>query len=274
MTDSERQPFGGEGFEEDETTRYIEDVTATMGDWESMRSAFLSIGNTLFSQRTRYPEFDEYVDLPPTNFIAPPDGPVILPYERIIWSTRLVPQGRGVDRTQRELTLDKHGLAIVTMDRSGRLALGPGEDGFVATASLAGCTGVAGFARRADGSMLQFTSHYGPRPGESPINAHLHDFQRAVQESGELAGPAYCVIAYPEDEESRYESCAGKPFSQWRYTEQFKLTAGRIGADVRVLVLPYMVLSGAGHSLAAGREGRCEGIFWDGAWVNPEDVIR
>jgi hypothetical protein len=271
MTDSERQPFGREGFEEDETTRYIEEVTATMGDWESMRSAFLSIGNTLFSQRTRYPEFDEYVDLPPTNFIAPPDGPVILPYERIIWSTRLIPLGKGVDGTQRELTLDKHGLAIVTMDRSGRLALGPGKDGFIATASLAGCTGVSAFAKRADGSTLQFTSHYGPRAGESPINDHLHDFQRAVQESGELASPAYCVIAYPEDDET-YHKCAGKPFAQWHYTDQLKLTARRIGADVKVLFLPYMLMGGIGHSLAAGREGSQEGIFWNGARVDPENV--
>ncbi|HKU19198.1 MAG TPA: hypothetical protein VJP80_08105 [Candidatus Saccharimonadales bacterium] len=95
------------------------------------------------------------------------------------------------DWSHPELTLDERGIAFVDMNKSGRLNLEPGEDGLAITASLDGCTGVAGFAKLADESITEFVSHYDPMSQqwhfthqETPINTQMWQLQHEAKQGG------------------------------------------------------------------------------------------
>lgn len=160
------------------------------------------------------------------------------------------------------------------MNKSGRLALALGEEGFIVTSSLAGCTGVAGFARHKDGSALQFVSHYDAisqtshfTKKDSPINSQMYGFRYDATRQVELDGPVRLLVAYPgsERENPRYGQRIGV-FQDWTYLEQIETTSAQLGSDTEVLFLPYN--NGDGNNLAAGRTDMVEGIFWNGVLVN------
>lgn len=178
------------------------------------------------------------------------------------------------DRTQREMPLDEHGIAYVDMNHSGRLKLSEGETGVIATSNLAGCTGVAGFARRADGSTAQFVSHYDAisqtwhfTRQDTPVNTELYGFRYDAKDGSDVVGPLRYLVAYPATERSnpRYGQRQDS-FEQWSYLDQIEMTAAQLGSDAQVLFLPYS--NGDGNGLAAGRTESSEGIFWNGAQVD------
>lgn len=181
----------------------------------------------------------------------------------------------GVALGQKELGFDKYGVAYVEMNSSGRADIAPGSEGVIATSGLATCTGVAGFAKRADGSIASFVSHYDAfvqspmlAANGSPLNTQLYQFRNRLKDTL-LASPPSYVITYPDSDhaEENYGRQTGN-FTQWHYMDQLAVTASQLGEDARVLLAPYSYLKGPGHSLASGRVGDHEGIFWDGKSVN------
>lgn len=191
----------------------------------------------------------------------------------------IVAIGSG-DRIQRELRTDENGIAYVDMNKSGRLNLQPGEKGLIVTSSLAGCTGVAGFAKRQDGGTTQFVSHYDAisqthhfTHEDSPVNSQMYGIRYEATRDGELDGTIKLLVAYPESERAnpRYGHRTGS-FQEWTYLEQIEMTAAQLGADTEVLFLPYN--NGDGNSLAAGRTADSEGIFWNGVHINFADYQK
>ncbi len=185
------------------------------------------------------------------------------------------------NRFQEEKVVDETGIAIVNMNSSGRLGLEAGKDGLIATTSLAGCTGVAGFAKRSDGSTLQFISHYDTMSQnaritgkDSPINRDLYSFRYQATKTGGLSGPILYLVAYDEGEHANpdYGTRRGT-FKDWRYLDQIQVTATQLGQDAEVLLLPYS-LNQEGHNLAAGRVDEVEGIFWDGVQVDFNNYLN
>ncbi len=179
------------------------------------------------------------------------------------------------DTFQREITPDAHGIAYVEMNKSGKMGLEQGEDGVIATSSLAGCTGVAGFARRKDGSIATFVSHYDPisqngrmTGTDSPVNRDLYGFRYQSQREGvELDSPLLYVVAYEQGEYQNpdYGKKVGA-FKDWRYLDQINTTVTQLGDNAQVLLLPYQMSQG--HTLASGRMDGQEGIFWNGVKVD------
>ena len=155
------------------------------------------------------------------------------------------------------------------------MGLEQGEDGVIATSSLAGCTGVAGFARRKDGSIATFISHYDPMSQnskltgtDSPVNRDLYSFRYQSQREGvELDSPLLYVVVYTvsEHHSPNYGQKAGV-FKDWNYLDQINTTATQLGDNAQVLLLPYEMSQG--HTLASGRIDGAEGIFWDGVKVD------
>ncbi len=185
----------------------------------------------------------------------------------------------GADRMQREVVPDVNGVAYVDMNHSGRLQLGKGETGVVATSSLAGCTGVAGFARRTDGSTAQFVSHYDAisqtwhfTHQDTPLNSQMYGFRHDAKNGSNVDGHIQLLVAYPASERSNplYGKREGS-FDTWTYLDQIEMTAGQLGDEVQVLLLPYN--NGDGNSLAAGRTDASEGVFWNGVRVNFEEYF-
>lgn len=221
----------------------------------------------------------EYQTHSVASIIKPPIGEAIVSEADITKSLReknvgFVAMGFA-SRMQRELSPDARGIAYVEMNTSGKMELEQGEDGIIATSSLAGCTGVAGFARRKDGSVATFISHYDPMSqngrltGEdSPVNRDLYGFRyQAKQEGQELATPILYLVAYEQGEHQNpdYGKKVGS-FKDWRYLDQINVTSTQLGEDARVLLLPYQMSQG--HTLASGRTDGQEGIFWDGVRVD------
>ena len=211
------------------------------------------------------------------SIIKPPTGEVVISPDAITRSLRAKDVGfiamGFADRFQREVPLDEHGIAYVEMNKSGKLLLEPGKDGVIATSSLAGCTGVAGFAKRKDGSIAAFVSHYDPMSQNSkltgedtPVNKDLYGFRYQAGKD-ELASPLYYVVAYEAGEHSnpRYGQRNGS-FKDWGYLDQINVTATQLGEDAQVLLLPYV--PGQGNSLASGKTSGQEGIFWNGVRID------
>ena len=224
------------------------------------------------------------------SIIKPPTGETIINGDAITRSLRAKHVGfiaiGFVDRLQRDLQPDANGVAYVGMNKSGRMSLENGEDGVIATRALAGCTGIAGFARKKDGSIGTFISHYDPMSqngrltGEdSPANRDLYSFKYQFQGEGvELDSPILYVVAYTEIE--HYSPDYGRKkgsFKDWNYLDQINTTATQLGNNAQVLLLPYRM--SRGHSLASGRLGGEEGIFWDGvkvdfdAYFTPQNTV-
>ncbi|HEX3568934.1 MAG TPA: hypothetical protein VHT70_04660 [Candidatus Saccharimonadales bacterium] len=180
------------------------------------------------------------------------------------------------DRNQEIVEPDENGVGYVLMNHSGRLDLGPDEDGLVATGGLAGCTGVAGFAKRADGGTHQFVSHYDPISQEwamthndSPINQHLYGQKYRASQS-ELAGPVQYVVSYGDTaiHSPDYGKRVGN-FDQWHYLDQIETTISQLGPEAEIAVVPYGT---GGNVLAAGRIDGAEGIFWNGVPIDFDQI--
>lgn len=218
--------------------------------------------------------------------IAPPiSGTEVIKAEDIRRSllamdTGSIAIGIGVaDTTTRDMQIDQFGIAYVDMNKSGRLNLGPGEHGIIATSSLAGCTGVAGFAKRKGGGSMQFVSHYDAisqtahfTRQSSPINAQLYGFRHEAGKDDELDGPLQFLVAYPD--EARRNPYYGKrhgSFQDWTYLDQIEMTASQLGPEAQVLFLPYN--NGEGNNLSAGSTDTAEGIFWNGLEVNFSEML-
>ncbi len=225
----------------------------------------------------------EYATKSVASIIQPPHGEAIVDPAAITRSLRskdvgFVAMGFTTGH-QKEMAVDEYGIAYVDMNKSGRLEIPQGKDGLIATNSLAGCTGVAGFAKRLDGSIATFVSHYDAMTqsslltGEdSPVNKDLYSFRYQAGQEG-LASPIYYLVAYPNGEHSNpdYGKRNGA-FKNWRYLDQINVTANQLGNDSEVLLLPYD--EGLGHSLASGKVNDHEGIFWDGVPVDFGSYLR
>lgn len=224
----------------------------------------------------------EYATKSVATIIQSPRGEVIVDPAAITRSLRSKDVGfiamGFASGYQKEMQVDEHGIAYVEINKSGRLEIPQGKDGIIATNSLAGCTGVAGFAKRIDGSIATFVSHYDPMSqnslltGEdSPVNKELYGFRYQATKEG-LASHIHYLVAYPNSEHSNPEYGNRKGvFKDWRYLDQISMTAGQLGSTSEVLLLPYD--QGFGHSLASGRVGDNEGIFWDGVQVDFESYL-
>ncbi len=218
----------------------------------------------------------EYVTKSVASIIQPPQGEVIVDPGKITRSLRSKDVGfiamGFTSGYQKEMAVDEHGIAYVEMNKSGRLEIPKDKEGLIATSSLAGCTGIAGFAKRLDGTITTFISHYDAMTqnslltGEdSPVNKDLYSFRYQAGQEG-LAGPIYYLVVYPKSEHSNpdYGKRHGA-FKNWRYLDQIAVTANQLGNSSEVLLLPY---EAGGHSLASGKTNNQEGIFWDGIPVD------
>jgi len=177
---------------------------------------------------------------------------------------------------------DEH-IAYVGMNQSGRMDVKPEEDGVIATSALAGCTGIAGFAERKDGSIATFISHYDTiaqnslfTGKDSPANKDLYAFRYQAKDE-ELDGDRYYVIAYEKNEHNNpdYGQRQGV-FKDWRYLDQLDTTATQLGENSKVIFLPYDQWDhgGSGHSLASGKSDGVEGIFWDGQKIDIDEMLK
>lgn len=166
-------------------------------------------------------------------------------------------------------------IAFVGARESGSLHLEPGKKGLLGTHSLAGCTGVAAFARHQDGSVDTLISHYGHRvntrhynpPQENPANQQLQNFISRVNEDVHKPPRVDVLVAYEAalHRDPDYGKRNGQ-FKDWEWLEQIVEVASGLSSDnVRVLFLPYKEL---GNTLAAGRRKGHEGIFWNGTHVD------
>lgn len=212
------------------------------------------------------------------TILQTPRGEVVLDQGRLYKSMLSLNLGRAsvcfAERQQKDLETDERGIAYVDMNSSGRLALSKGQEGFIATSNLSGCTGVAGFAKGESGECLQFVSHYDSMSQiyyftnqDSPINAQLWGFNHDSQ-AAKLNELAQIVIAYPSSE--HFSPLLGNQqaaFNEWHYLDQLQGTASYLGQGTEVLFLPYSP-NERGHTLAAGRENGHEGIFWDGIKID------
>jgi hypothetical protein len=142
--------------------------------------------------------------------IQEPQGEPLPDHDRIQRSLRRKDLGYialgFADRLQRKLELDDDKVAFVDMNKSGRIELRHDEEGIIATSSLAGCTGVAGFVRENDGSVHAFISHYDPMSqnsiltGEDSLaNRDMYRFNNEVQDE-DINGGRYLVVVVPDGE--------------------------------------------------------------------------
>jgi hypothetical protein len=174
---------------------------------------------------------------------------------------------------------DEH-IAYVFMNESGRMDVKPGEDGIIATSALAGCTGIAGFARRKDGSIATFISHYDTMVQyskltgkDSPANKDMRAFRHRAKDE-ELDCDRYYVIAYEEGEHNNPDYGQRKgDFKDWSYIDQLNVTSDQLGENSKIIFLPYNAWDGS-HSLASGKSEGVEGIFWDGRKIDIDEVLR
>ena len=210
------------------------------------------------------------------SVIKPPVGEVVVPSETIRGSLKTRELGvvaiGGADRMQRELTPDDSGVAYVDMNSSGRMTVEKDKDGIIATSALSGCTGVAGFARRTDGSIATFVSHYDTvsqtyhfTHQDSPVNSQMFGF--GYDAGTELATPIQYLVAY--DTTTHHNPMLGDrsgKFDEWTYLDQIQNTGSQLGENAEVLLLPYQ--SEQGNTLASGRLNGEEGIFWNGVKVD------
>jgi hypothetical protein len=206
------------------------------------------------------------------SIIKPPVGEVVVRPETIRKSIKSRELGMvaigGADRIQRELTPDNNGVAYVDMNSSGRMTVDKDKNGIIATSALLGCTGVAGFARRADGMIATFVSHYDTvsqtyhfTHQNSPVNSQMFGF------GFELATLIQYLVAY--DATTNHDPMLGNrsgKFDEWTYLDQIQNTGSQLGENAEALLLPYQ--SGQGSTLASGRFDGVEGIFWNGIKVD------
>lgn len=235
------------------------------------------------------------------SMITQPQGELIVPYD-LVHSGQLTSGTSNVevgvaDMRQHRRELNENGIAYVDMNAAGRLLLKDGEEGLIATNSLAGCTGIAGFAKY-DGGSLQFVGHFDRRsealiiereyfdplraigsgrnimpPPEShrviPSSYNLSEFYKWAVEGG--ATEVDLVVAYGGHKEDFYAL-----FGLGNYIVHH----GNVTSSTednkpikKMYLLPYDDVQ-RGHYLAAGRyEGR-EGIFWDGTKLDFESLGR
>ncbi len=174
-------------------------------------------------------------------------------------------------------------LIYVGMNDTLRVRLRSEQEAVVATGSLSGCTGVAGFAEYSDGSARQFVSHWSP--GHTSYNSRgvpmaasaaqdIRHFDYAASEDTPLE--VTYLIAYPksEHEEPDFGERSGL-FASWHPVDQLQVEAQQLTPNSRVLYLPYTYSEdGNGHTLAAGRRDGRNGIFWDGMYIDHDAYFR
>lgn len=210
------------------------------------------------------------------SVLKPPVGEVVVASEKIIGSAKARDLGfvavGAADRAQREIQPDNNGIAYVDMNSSGRMVIENGKDAVIATSALSGCTGVAGFAKRTDGSIATFVSHYDTvsqtyhfTHQDSPLNSQLYGF--GYDAGKDLTTPIKLLVAY--NATTHHNPALGdrsKVFDEWTYLDQIQNTSAQLGEKAEVLLLPYQ--SGQGSTLASGRINGEEGIFWNGVKVD------
>ncbi len=183
---------------------------------------------------------------------------------------------------QHEFQPDETGIAYVEMNSTGKMEINEEQDGLLVTSSLAGCTGVAGFAKRNDGTIATFVSHYDPlsqnynfTKKSSPVNQDICCFHHQETHNKDAPPELYIVIGYEEGSHLNplYGKKHGK-FDEWHYVDQINTTAGQLrlhGGAANILFMPYTAT--LGHSLGAGRIDGQEGIFWDGQKIYFDSIL-
>jgi hypothetical protein len=180
----------------------------------------------------------------------------------------------GDFQAERTVGVDER-LIYVDMNDTLRVRLQPEQEALIATSSLGGCTGVAGFAEYSDGSALQFVSHWVPghisydfqgAPWAASVAQDIEHFDYAASKG--IPVEAVYLIAYPKEEhhDSRFGKRSGL-FASWHPVDQLQVKAEQLAPSSRVLYFPYYN-GESGHTLAAGRRDGTSGIFWNGMHVD------
>ena len=218
------------------------------------------------------------------SIISPPSGELLPKIERIQNAAR--ERGLGyialgfVSGLQEKVSANEDGVAYIAMNKSGRMDVEPGEDGVIATSALAGCTGIAGFARRKDGTIATFISHYDTLSQNSkftgqdtPANKDLYAFKYQAKDE-DLDGDRYYVIAYENGEHNNPDYGRKKGiFKDWSYLDQLNVTAAQLGEKSKIILLPYNAWDSS-HSLTSGKSEGVEGIFWDGKKIDIDELLK
>lgn len=233
-----------------------------------------------------------FTDYEITTMVHPPQGEVLISHElvrasgQVACSREITIEDVHAEQVNREP--DSSGVAYVEMNSAGRLLLHSGQEGIIVTDSLAGCTGIAGFAELSDGQTAQFVGHFTPLSEDLIIQKEMFDPLRAIGTGKSILSrsPGY-AIPTPYNLQNFY-NWAKKENA--RRVEMFVAYGGRkedfyrmFGLGNYILQTPAVVhppynesvrikrtllLSYDGtqraHFLAAGRIHGKEGIFWDG----------
>ncbi len=162
--------------------------------------------------------------------------------------------GFARNTSARETLLPADGLVYVDMNNSGLVKVPVSRSALVYTKSLAGCTGIVGLAKTAEGSLAGI-SHYDPmvdrwqrEGGGSTSEKFLYTFAAQARQNGAKA--VELLIAYNKTHQfnPEYGEKAGS-YNEWFFLDQLETAATYIGKDVTVTFMPY---EGGDHTLAVG----------------------
>ncbi len=235
----------------------------------------------------------EYRDAQYSSLLEPPIGEVVLPRDdfRAIALGATATDYLAIEVCNKEQRLREavDGYAYVEMNTSGRLENESSEDGIIFTSSLAGCTGLAGFARHEDGRTLQFIGHFTPAAERTIINESYREPLNAIGSGKTIITPSPRItVPTPYNMAEFYDWVAKEGASKVQmliayggrdhpyeyfdvrhYFTTFNEAVTRITEldkpSKQTLLLPY---NGDNGNLAAGRMHGQEGIFWNGVRVD------
>lgn len=235
----------------------------------------------------------EYREARYSSLLNPPVGEIILPGDdlraRALGATAATYLEVNVcDKKQKKLEV-VDGYAYVEMNTSGRIENKPSEDGIIFTTSLAGCTGLAGFASHEDGRTFQFVGHFAPAAERTIINQSYWEPLHAIGSGKYIITPnPRNTVPTPYNMSEFYDWVSKEGASSVQmliayggrvhpyeffdvrhyFTTFNQAVTSRTKTDKptkQTLLLPY---DGDNCYLAAGRVNGQEGIFWNGVRVD------
>lgn len=242
----------------------------------------------------------KYTEAQYAFMVTPPVGEVTVPDDLIrkamlsdnIGTTAI--QVDKCDMRQKQIDIPPSGVAHVEMNASARAGLASGAEGLLSTSSLAGCTGLAGFAKHNDGRTSQFIGHFSPAAERVIINKAYWEPLHQIGSGKNIITPwASDTVPTPYNMSEFYIWVTNngasevemliayggrdRPYEPFDVRHYFVLHNTTIQSPTssneppkRSLILPY---EGGNHSLAAGRIDGKEGIFWDGVKVDFDSYL-
>lgn len=239
-----------------------------------------------------------YRDARYASMLVPPTGEVTIPRDDLMVAalgsatTGLVVDVCDKKQPTREVV---NGFAFVEMNSAGRLENGPEEDGIIFTSHLAGCTGLAGFARNEEGGTFQFVGHFAPAAERTIINKSYWEPLHAIGSGKTIMTPSprntvptpYNMAEFYDwvskegvDQVQMLIAYGGRdhPYECFDVRHYFTTFNDAVTCPTQVdkpikrtLLLPYDDMNGS--SLAAGRIDGEEGVFWNGVKVDFDVLV-